>query len=303
LEIKIADEVWIGCALLHNENPHKQSFTNDEILRRIEQENIYGSIRAGVPVHISQHCAANKPANPNKCRMLYNLPDGTKRLFKNLDNYHTSRENGKTKPNPEDIPQKYLPLLKWYNERYSQSQGQKNNDFPPKAAPINHPPQVEAIPFSNESELKNFAYKCPEKSGARKVCKKCPLFIEEDEVKKAVVQMLKADGWTVNRMALGQTHGVDIEATHKLKGTVLIEAKGEGSLNPMRVNYFLMVLGELIQKMDTPNKQYGIGLPANSQYAHLIIKLPLWIKQHLKLKVFLVKKLNGEKYVVGCLAY
>jgi hypothetical protein len=32
----------------------------------------------------------------------------------------------------------------------------------------------------------------------------------------------------------------------------VIEAKGGGSLNPMRVNYFLAVLGELLQRMSDP---------------------------------------------------
>ena len=38
----------------------------------------------------------------------------------------------------------------------------------------------------------------------------------------------------------------------------------------MRVNNFLMVLGELMQKMDSPDKQYGIALPAHQQYVNLI---------------------------------
>lgn len=309
MKIKVADEVWIGCALLHIENPQRKSFSGSEIANRIKHENIYGSVRIGVQWHIGLHCVANKPANPARYRMLYELPDGTKRLFKTSDNYHYTREDGKITPEAHDIPQEYQYLLKWYKESYNQ--GQKEPPQPMLNPPADDPPesalQIEVVMFSNEHEMMDFSYRCPDNSNVLDSrdgsCKKCQLFVEEDEVKKAIAAMLKAGGWTVNKTALGQKHGVDIEATHRLKGTMLIEAKGEGSLNPMRVNYFLMVIGELIQKMDSPNKQYGIGLPAYRQYASLTIKLPRWIKQHLKLKVFLVKRLNEGRYAVGYMAY
>jgi hypothetical protein len=36
----------------------------------------------------------------------------------------------------------------------------------------------------------------------------------------------------------------------------IIEAKGAGSLDPMRVIYFLDLLGETLQRMDDPNAAY-----------------------------------------------
>lgn len=64
-----------------------------------------------------------------------------------------------------------------------------------------------------------------------------------------------------------------------------------------------MVLGEIMQKMDSPKKQYGIGLPANKQYANLVNRLPLWMKKQLKLRVFMVKKISDQDYVAACLEY
>lgn len=121
MDIKVADEVWIGTALLHYENPSSKSFSNTLILERIKQENIFGIIRPGIQTHIVSHCLANKPAQPNTCRMLYVLPDRTKRLYKVSDNCHPSRQNGKTMPNKDDIPKKYSSLIDWYKNEYNRA--------------------------------------------------------------------------------------------------------------------------------------------------------------------------------------
>jgi len=137
MDIKVADEVWIGTALLHYEKPSAKSFSNNQILYRIKQENIFGAIRPDIQTHIISHCVANKPAQPNRCRMLYSLRDGTKRLFRDTDNCDLSRVNGKTKPNEEDVPEKYRYLLNWYNGEYNridlrESTTLKHNERCPK---------------------------------------------------------------------------------------------------------------------------------------------------------------------------
>lgn len=48
ISIKVADEVWIGCALLHYENPKREDFRTGEIVGRVARENIFGSLRPGV---------------------------------------------------------------------------------------------------------------------------------------------------------------------------------------------------------------------------------------------------------------
>jgi hypothetical protein len=121
LEIKIGDEVWIACALLHRENPERTSFSDSEIANGVKKESIADSFRVGVQWHIALHCVANKPANPSRLRMLYQLPDGTKRLFRYSDDYHFSREDGKITPEACDIPESYRYLLKWYKDTYNQS--------------------------------------------------------------------------------------------------------------------------------------------------------------------------------------
>ncbi len=241
LDIKVADEVWIGCAFLHKENPQELGFSNSQIVDRIRQENIFGSIRPGIQIHISTHCVANTPAQPNKCRMLYKLPDGRKRLFKETDDFHESRQNGKTTPNTEDIPKKYLFLIDWYVSEYNNES--KRTEIPP---PLPQPPIPTKIISLKENQLQEFTYKCPKPTKSRS-CKDCALFLGEDTIKRSLEAALSAEGWKV-KTSMGRKHGIDIIATDKQDHVMLIEAKGEGSRNAMRVNYFLMVLGESATK-------------------------------------------------------
>ena len=70
---------------------------------------------------------------------------------------------------------------------------------------------------------------------------------------------LEADGWTVE-VAWRGAHGVDI-AARRDTDLWLIEVKGRGSRPEMRVNYFLAILGETLQRMSEPQARYSIGLP------------------------------------------
>jgi hypothetical protein len=122
----------------------------------------------------------------------------------------------------------------------------------------------------------------------------------EDDVKKAVSDHLTRDGWMVT-VKWGRKHGVDIEAV--LGNRVLvIEAKGEVNLQPQMVNYFLGALGELLQRMDAPSKEYGLALPRHGTYLGLVDRLPLWVKHHLKLQFFFVRR-DGENLIVDHQSY
>jgi len=66
-------------------------------------------------------------------------------------------------------------------------------------------------------------------------------YLSEDAIKEILESWLVAQGWNV-KVAWGHVHGIDVEAI-KDNSRWVIEAKGQGSLNPMRVNYFLGILG------------------------------------------------------------
>ncbi len=119
-EVTCAAEVFIAAALLHREQPGREDFTIQEIVNRAAKENITGELRSGVSVHASQHCVANRPPNPGKHRMLFATSKHTRRLLLPNDSVHAGR-TGKTFPDVDEIPDKYLPLLDWAKRRYEQS--------------------------------------------------------------------------------------------------------------------------------------------------------------------------------------
>ena len=58
----------------------------------------------------------------------------------------------------------------------------------------------------------------------------------------------------------------------------------------MRVNYFLSILGETLQRMDDPSAKYSIALPDMKQYRNLWARLPSLAKQRTKINMILVSK-------------
>lgn len=96
--------------------------------------------------------------------------------------------------------------------------------------------------------------------------------LTEDAVKRSVECWLTDQGWTVS-VKWAKATGIDID-TRRGDERWIIEAKGCGSLQPMRVNYFLAILGELLQRMSVPTARYSIALPDMPQYRKLWARLP-----------------------------
>ena len=110
--------------------------------------------------------------------------------------------------------------------------------------------------------------------------------LDEEAIKRVLTDKLTAEGWTVST-AWSHTPGVDIDAR---RGTDrwMIEVKGPGSRPQMRVNYFLSMLGELLQRMDDPAARYSIALPDLPQYRGLWERLPTLAKQRTGIDVLFV---------------
>jgi hypothetical protein len=114
--------------------------------------------------------------------------------------------------------------------------------------------------------------------------------ISEDEVEGAVRDHLGAHGFDV-QVAWGRVRGIDIEANHPDGRRYVIEAKAEtGTSGAQQVNYFLGMLGELLQRMSDPEAVYGIALPDNGQYRGLVQRLPPLARERLGLVVFWVAR-------------
>lgn len=112
--------------------------------------------------------------------------------------------------------------------------------------------------------------------------------LDEDAIKSYLKKWLEDQGWSV-KVAWGKNHGVDLEA---VKGGEywLIEAKGPGSRQAMRHNYFLGILGETLQRMDNEKARYSIAFPDMQVYRGLWKRLPQLAKQRTGIDMLLVSE-------------
>lgn len=99
-----------------------------------------------------------------------------------------------------------------------------------------------------------------------------PERLSEDELKEFLDAWLHSQGWST-RIAWAKARGIDIEASRGGKRW-LIEVKGLGSRDAMRVNYFLGILGETLQRMADEEAKYSIALPDVPQFRGLWSRLP-----------------------------
>lgn len=116
--------------------------------------------------------------------------------------------------------------------------------------------------------------------------------LSEEEIKTLLNDWLISEGWETS-VAWGKTPGIDIDATRGDERKV-IEVKGPGSRPPMRVNYFLAILGETLQRMDDPKAEYIIALPDLPQYRGLWGRLPKLAKTRTGISLILVAR-SGDR--------
>jgi hypothetical protein len=112
--------------------------------------------------------------------------------------------------------------------------------------------------------------------------------LSEDELKSVLEAWLESDGWH-SEIAWGNARGIDIDARRK-SDRWIIEVKGPGSRQPMRVNYFIGILGETLQRMDDPKAKYSIAFPDLPQYRGLWERLPALAKSRTKISMIFVTK-------------
>jgi bifunctional DNA-binding transcriptional regulator/antitoxin component of YhaV-PrlF toxin-antitoxin module len=115
----IADAIWLATALLHKNDAQAVDFAVQDIIQKAMQEDLAGGFKPGLQVHASKHCVANKSPNPGRSRMLFETTRGRRRLFRNGDFFHPDRRQGKIRPEKNDLPPEYQPLVDWYDTVYS----------------------------------------------------------------------------------------------------------------------------------------------------------------------------------------
>lgn len=112
--------------------------------------------------------------------------------------------------------------------------------------------------------------------------------LNEEAIKQIIYNKLVSEDWQVE-IAWGKTHGADVVA-QKGNQKWIIEIKGCGSLNAMRVNYFLSIIGELLQRMDDSNAKYSIALPNMKQFRKLWERFPKLAKERTTISAMFISK-------------
>ena len=124
----------------------------------------------------------------------------------------------------------------------------------------------------------------PARESPRRADEGAPL--QEEDIKRVLTDWLTAEGWSVET-AWGHATGVDIDA-RRGEQRWMIEVKGPGSRPQMRVNYFVSMLGETLQRMDDPDARYSIALPDMAQFRGLWARLPELAKRRTTIDLLLV---------------
>lgn len=115
--------------------------------------------------------------------------------------------------------------------------------------------------------------------------------LQEERIKELLQQWLSDKGYDCN-IAWGNKKGADIEAI-RTDSKWIIEVKGCGSRPEMRNNYFIMILGEELQRMNDSKAKYSIALPNMEKYKRLWSELPELAKKRTGITCLFVSH-NGE---------
>jgi hypothetical protein len=129
-KLSIADTIWLATAMLHRAHPQAKGFSHETILRKATELDPSLNPRS-VSTHLSTHCVASKKANPATLRILTENPDGSLRLFRVGDSFHTTRRAGRMAPKAHALPVQYEYLLQNQTEKPS-----INLDYSPEDDPI-----------------------------------------------------------------------------------------------------------------------------------------------------------------------
>jgi hypothetical protein len=115
--------------------------------------------------------------------------------------------------------------------------------------------------------------------------------VSEKKIKQALERYLNLSGWTTS-VNWSEKSGNDIEA-YQGRRCWIIEVKGTVSIGAFELNSFLVVLGEILQRMDNPSSKYSIALPENDSFRRMWERLPLLAKTRTGLSALFVDPLGS----------
>lgn len=115
VDLKVADAVWVGTALLH-EKTGREEFSTEEIVSFVQFHHLTKGAQKSIWQHVNQHCVANRKPQPNRVCMLTATGQGNRKLFRPGDKIYPGREGARTHPDWESLPKQYQYLRSWYEE-------------------------------------------------------------------------------------------------------------------------------------------------------------------------------------------
>jgi hypothetical protein len=111
--------------------------------------------------------------------------------------------------------------------------------------------------------------------------------IPEKKIKQVLENYLTSRGWGSEIVWSTSNHGIDIEARRGAERWI-IQVKGSTSFPAVLINNFLLVLGEIVQRMDEPDCKYSIALPDIEQFRRLWERLPELAKSRMQVTALFV---------------
>lgn len=160
-----ADHVWIATASLQKENGLDADFGIEQILDRALSLRGKNVEEKTLRAHIAGHAVASNPPSPAAYRILHKTGRGRRRLFRQGDPVHPLR-NGKTHPNPDELPEEYRPLVAWYEQQFTAPHSLRGNKLPPGAPAEKLFQFMGTITKEDAEQMKRFIEQCCERVDA-----------------------------------------------------------------------------------------------------------------------------------------
>ncbi|MEO6805101.1 MAG: hypothetical protein ABI209_03040 [Edaphobacter sp.] len=117
-DLKVADAVWVGTALLHEKTGRNDGFSTEEIVSFVQLHRLTKGAYKSIWQHVNQHCVANRKPQPNRICMLFATGQGNRRLYRPGDEskIYPGRKGAPTHPDWDSLPKQYQYLRDWYEE-------------------------------------------------------------------------------------------------------------------------------------------------------------------------------------------
>ena len=109
------------------------------------------------------------------------------------------------------------------------------------------------------------------------------MLMREDEVQEVLEEYFTNQGYR----CVHEKQGVDLIATHRVKETWVIEAKGDTS--SIRVD-FCTCAGQLLGRIKEPGCNYGIAVPHTKQYINQARQLSNYVRRQLNIYIIYVNE-------------